>query len=112
MAASPSLLESAQLEYSAHLKQRARNALATYSQYLMNTDPADELYDSKINAARQMGAQPDQTVNALLFWLSGDAEVKAAGADITYTTLQSVVEKTLSKLFPIEPSTPPAARRR
>ena len=106
MATTPTLLDSAQLEFSARLRQRTRNALSTYSNYLMATDAADPQYDAKIKAARAMGQNPDLTVSALLFWLAGDAEVKAAGDAITDATLQSVVEKTLEKLFPLDSAAP------
>lgn len=103
---SQSLLTSAQLEYSQGLRQRTRNALSTYSNYLMNTDPADPQYDAKIQAARNMGQTPDTNLTTLMFWLSGDAEVKTAGEAIDDATLQSVVEKILTKLFPLPSSTP------
>jgi hypothetical protein len=101
MATSPTLLDSAQLETSQRLRQRVRNSLSTYANYLMATGPEDPQYDAKIQAAKNMGANPDMAVNALMFWLSGDAEVKAGGESIDDATLQSVVEKTLQKLYPI-----------
>ena len=104
--AEQSLLTSAQLEYNQGLRQRTRNALATYSNYLMNTDPADPQYGAKIQAARNMGQTPDTNITTLMFWLAGDAEVKTNGDSIDDATLQSVVEKILTKLFPLPSSTP------
>ena len=101
MATSPTLLDSAQQEVSVRMQRRARNGLSTYSNYLMNAEPSDPQYNAKIQAARNMGANPDTTVSSLLFWLSGDAEVKTQGDNISDQTLQSVVEKTLQKLYPL-----------
>jgi hypothetical protein len=99
MATSPTLLDSAQLEVSVRMRQRARNALLTYSHSLMNAEPSDPQYNAKIQAARNMGVNRDMTISSLLFWLSGDAEVKTQGDNISDQTLQSVVEKTLQKLY-------------
>ena len=87
-------------------KDRVRIATSSYVNYLLNTAPEDPEYAEKINAATRMTQQYENIVSQLMFTLSGDAEVIAAGPAIADAQLQAIVEKTIAKFFPVQPLPP------
>ena len=82
-------------------KGRVRVATSNYVNYLLNTDAADPDFDAKIQLSTRLTNQYEQVVSQLMFTLSGDAEVQAAGPSIDDPTLQLITEKTLKKFFPV-----------
>jgi hypothetical protein len=85
-------------------RDRVRTATSTYANYLLNTDVADPDYDAKINAGMRIAQQSEMVVNTLMFTLSGDVEVQAAGPAIPDAQLQLIVEKTIKLFYPVTPS--------
>lgn len=91
------------LEQNNWFRSRVRAATSKYSNYLLNTPDTDADYEAKINAGMRIANSADMVVSTLMFTLSGDAEVVAAGPGIDDATLQTVVEKTIKKFYPITP---------
>ena len=81
---------------------RVEEATSVYSNYLLNTVAEDPDYDAKIQAGTNLARSSMQVVDTLMFTLSGDQEVIAAGPAIPEAELQMIVEKTINKLFPIQ----------
>ena len=88
---------------------RVETATSKYTNYLINTPPSDPSYDAKSQAGTNLARQSSQAVETLMFTLSGDAEVLAAGPAIPDNTLQMIVEKTINKLYPVQVVTPGGA---
>jgi hypothetical protein len=88
---------------------RVETATSKYSNYNLNaSEGADQA--AKIAYGKQLAENSIMVVNALMFTLSGDAEVITAGPGITDALLQTVVEKTIAKLYPMPPVVPLAQR--
>jgi hypothetical protein len=96
--------EAQTLERNSWFKDRVRNCTSVYVNYLLNTDTADPLYEEKIQIASRISQTIDNVVITLVFTLSGDPEVNAAGPAIEDAQLQLIVEKTIQKYFPVVPS--------
>lgn len=101
--------EAAALERNTWFVERVRVAVSTYANYLLNTPVDDPQYGSKIALAQKLASQSQLVVSTLMFTLSGDAEVQAAGPCIADAQLQAIVEKTIQKFYPLPPlpATPP-----
>ena len=95
--------EAQTIERNSWFRDRVRNATSVYTNYLLNTAVEDENYDAKIQAATRIVNSIDSVVQTLVFTLSGDAEVQAAGPAIPDAQLQQIVEKTINKFYPITP---------
>jgi hypothetical protein len=90
-------------------RRRVRVSVSTYTNYLLNSDPEAADYDAKVRAATQLANQSEMVVSTLMFTLSGDAEVQAAGPAIPDVTLQAIVEKTIQKFYPMTVMPAPGA---
>lgn len=101
-------VEAAQLARNTWFVERVGVAVSTYTNYLLNTGEEDPLYASKISVAQKLASQSSVVVNTLMFTLSGDAEVQAAGPCIGDQQLQAIVEKTIQKFYPVPPVAAPA----
>ena len=97
---------SAAIYANAWFRDRVRVATSTYANYLLNAATDDPEYAAKINAGTRISQQNDMIVNQLMFTLSGDSEVQAAGPSIADAQLQLIVEKTIVKFVPVQPVTP------
>lgn len=89
-------------------RSRVEISLSKYSNYLLNTPDTDAEYEAKTNYGTRIAQSSSMIVDSLMFTLGGDAEILAAGPAIADTQLQSIVEKTVPKVFPPTPATPPA----
>jgi hypothetical protein len=96
--------EASALERNTWFVDRVRVSVSTYANYLLNTPEDDPQYAQKIGAAQRLSSQSALVVNTLMFTLSGDAEIQAAGPCIGDPQLQMIVEKTLLKLYPVPPA--------
>ena len=92
------------LEQNNWFKGRVRTATSKYSNYLLNTATTDVEYEAKVNTGMRIAREADSAVQTLMFTLSGDAEVVAAGPGISDTQLQLIVEKTIKKFYPVQPT--------
>jgi hypothetical protein len=99
--------EAAALQRNTWFVERVGVAVSTYTNYLLNTALEDPQYGEKIAVAQRLASQSALVVSTLMFTLSGDAEIQAAGPCIPDATLQSIVEKTIQKFYPIPPPAPP-----
>lgn len=95
--------EAAALERNTWFVERVRVAVSTYANYLLNTPVEDPQYAAKLAQAQQLSKQNTLVVSTLMFTLSGDAEVQAAGPCIADSSLQMIVEKTIQKFYPLPP---------
>jgi hypothetical protein len=99
--------ESAQLIRNPWFVERVSVAVSTYTNYLLNTGEDDPQYADKVGVAQRLASQSQHVVTTLLFTLTGDSEVKAAGPCIDDDALQMIVEKTIVKFYPIPPPVEP-----
>ena len=99
--------EASTLERNSWFRDRVQVSVSTYTNYLLNTPTDDPDYDSKTAAGTRMAQQYQTMVSTLVFTLSGDSEVQAAGPAIPDPQLQSIVEKTINKLWPVGGSVAP-----
>ena len=84
-------------------KGRVRVATSNYTNYLLNTSAEDPEYDAKIAAGQRLATTSEHVVNTLMFTLSGDSEVQAAGPAIEDALLQTLVEKVIQLFWPVTP---------
>lgn len=98
--------ESAQLIRNPWFVERVSVAVSTYTNYLLNTSEEDAQYADKVGVAQRLASQSQHVVTTLMFTLTGDPEVQAAGPCIPDATLQVIVEKTIVKFYPIPPPVP------
>jgi hypothetical protein len=104
---------SAAIFANAWFKDRVRVATSNYANYLLNTGAEDPEYNDKIAVATKITQQYEVIVGQLMFTLSGDSEVQAAGPAIPDEDLQPIVEKTLQKfVLPPTPTGTPTGRVR
>lgn len=96
------------IEQNNWFRSRVREATSIYSNYLLNAATDDPEYASKISAGTRIASSADMVISTLMFTLSGDAEVLAAGPAIADAQLQMIVEKTIVKFYPVQPVTPAA----
>lgn len=89
------------LEKNEWLKGRCRTATANFANYLMNTPEADPDYDAKVNSGMNLLRTIDTVMMTLMPSLAGDSELQAAGPAITDALLQTLVEKTINKFWPV-----------
>ena len=87
-------------------RTRVEEATSVYSNYLLNAPTEDPDYEVKIQAGTRLAQQYLSVVDTLMFTLSGDQEVITAGPAIPEAQLQSIVEKTINKLYPVSTTTP------
>lgn len=85
-------------------RSRVEIATSTYANYLLNTPTTDADYASKTAYGTRITQSSTMIVDTLMFTLSGDAQVIAAGPAIPDVDLQSIVEKTIVKVFPMPPA--------
>jgi hypothetical protein len=98
--------ESAQLIRNPWFVERVSVAVSTYTNYLLNTGEDDPQQADKIGVAQRLASQSQHVVTTLMFTLTGDSEIQAAGPCIPDATLQIIVEKTIVKFYPIPPPPP------
>lgn len=101
--------EAAQLARNTWFIERVTVAVSTYANYLLNTAEDDPQYAEKVGTAQRLASQSQHVVTTLLFTLAGDAEIQAAGPCISDAQLQMIVEKTVTKFYPVPPPVPPEA---
>lgn len=94
---------SAAIFNNAWFKDRVRVATSNYANYLLNTPVEDPEQADKLAVATRITQQYEIIVGQLMFTLSGDAEVQAAGPAIADGLLQTIVEKTIVKFVPATP---------
>ena len=82
---------------------RVRVASSNYTNYLLNTGTGDPEFDAKVAAGQRIATQSEHVVQTLMYTLSGDPEVQAAGPAIPDNTLQIIVEKTIKLFWPVTP---------
>jgi hypothetical protein len=80
-------------------RSRVDVATSKYSNYLLNTPDTDAEHANKWAAGKYIATNSGTIVESLMFTLAGDSEVLAAGPAIPDVQLQSIVEKTISKLY-------------
>ena len=98
--------EASTLENNSWFRDRVRISVSSYTNYLLNTPIEDPEYDAKQALATRIAQQNAMVISTLMFTLSGDAEVQAAGPAIPDLQLQAIVEKTINKFYPLQPVTP------
>ena len=96
----------ASIRNNAWFRSRVDVATSKYANYLLNTPVEDAEYTTKTVYGTRITQSSSMIVEQLMFTLSGDAEVLTAGPAIPDLQLQSVIEKTITKVFP--PTTTPA----
>lgn len=101
----------ASIQGNAWFRGRVQVATSKYANYLLNTPAEDTEYAGKTAYGTRITQTYMQIVDSLMFTLSGDAEVITAGPAILDPQLQSIVEKTIVRVFPPMPATPPAMAR-
>jgi hypothetical protein len=90
----------ASIQQNQWFRSRVQVSTSKYANYLLNTPTDDEDYAARVSAGTRLASQYSQIVDQLMFTLSGDTEVIAAGPAIPDVTLQPLVEKTINKLYP------------
>jgi hypothetical protein len=98
------------IEKNSWFRDRVRESISVYANYLLNTAPEDADYDAKVSMAKQLIGTIDSLVIQMVFTLAGDQEVITAGPAIPDVQLQQIVEKTLAKTHPIIPNGPAFAQ--
>lgn len=88
----------------AWFRSRVDVALSGYTNYLLNTPSTDADHAAKTAYGTRIAQMSTTVVDTLMFTLSGDAEVLTGGPAIPDTQLQSIVEKTVTKVFPMPPA--------
>lgn len=91
----------ASLEKNEWLKGRVRTAVSNFANYLLNTPTSDPEYDAKINSGMSLLRTIDTVMMTLMPALAGDSELQTAGPAITDALLQTLVEKTINKFWPV-----------
>ena len=91
----------ASLERNEWLRGRCRTAVENFANYLMNTPTEDPDYDAKVNSGMGLLRSIDSVMMTLMPALAGDTELQAAGPAITDALLQTLVEKTVNKFWPV-----------
>jgi hypothetical protein len=100
----------ASIQSNVWFRGRVQVATSKYANYLLNTPTDNEEYESKTAYGTRITQAYMQIVDSLMFTLSGDAEVITAGPAISDSQLQSIVEKTIVRVFPPTPATPALAQ--
>lgn len=82
---------------------RVRTATSNYTNYLLNTPVEDPEHAAKVSAGQRLATTSEHVVQTLMFTLSGDPEVQAAGPAIPDATLQVLCEKVINLFWPVTP---------